>query len=227
MHNATPISRRERLRTQTVVEIKQQALAQIVDGGSEQVSLNAIARSLGMSAPALYRYFRSRDDLLVELAADGWTELAEAFEAAADGSSATTRLRRVVGALRSWAHARPNVYLLVFASRFGSGVIDRDRVVVAAHRCMAVLVDILSGDGQARPNRPVAPELAEQLAAWAQAGWDDSEVSPAVLQRAVLAWTRFHGLISLEIQGTFTAMGIDAGLLIEAEVRNTIDHGVA
>ncbi|MEC3973839.1 TetR family transcriptional regulator [Amycolatopsis sp. H20-H5] len=48
-------TRRERYRRRTVAEIKAAAMAQMRDGGTESVSLNAIARSMAMSAPALYR----------------------------------------------------------------------------------------------------------------------------------------------------------------------------
>jgi AcrR family transcriptional regulator len=49
--------RRERVRQATVEEIKAVARAQMAAEGTAGVTLRAIAREMGMTAPALYRYF--------------------------------------------------------------------------------------------------------------------------------------------------------------------------
>ncbi|HEY4096552.1 MAG TPA: helix-turn-helix domain-containing protein, partial [Baekduia sp.] len=59
-----PPTRRERQRTETLTEIRTRARAQVDEGGVAALSLNAIAKAMGVSGPALYRYFASRDDLL-------------------------------------------------------------------------------------------------------------------------------------------------------------------
>ncbi|WP_143673003.1 TetR family transcriptional regulator, partial [Streptomyces sp. b94] len=51
---ATP---RERYRAQVRAEIKQHAWEQIATAGASALSLNAIAKRMGVSGPALYRYF--------------------------------------------------------------------------------------------------------------------------------------------------------------------------
>src|SRR5690348_8415032 len=55
------VNRRERVRAATVQEIKDVARRQLVGDGPSAVSLRAIAREMGMTAPALYRYFPSFD----------------------------------------------------------------------------------------------------------------------------------------------------------------------
>src|SRR5918997_7081359 len=80
---ATP-DRRARLRAWTREEIKAAALRQLEEHGVEGVSLNAIARELGMTGPALYRYVGSRDELLADLVVDAWEGLADAIEQAAE-----------------------------------------------------------------------------------------------------------------------------------------------
>jgi AcrR family transcriptional regulator len=52
---------RQRFRDQVRDEVKDVALTQLAEGGVEAVSINAIARALGVSGPSLYRYFASRD----------------------------------------------------------------------------------------------------------------------------------------------------------------------
>ena len=77
------LTRRERYRQETLAEIKQLAMRQIARGGAEALSLSAIARAMGMSGAALYRYFPSRDDLLAEIIVDAHHDLAEVLQAAA------------------------------------------------------------------------------------------------------------------------------------------------
>jgi hypothetical protein len=79
---------------------------------------------------------------------------------------------------------------------------------------MDLLIEALPDEGDARrPTRPLAAELTR----WATtrgAGTD-----PATALRAVLAWSRLHGFVSLEIAGNYASMGIDPDRLFEAELR--------
>src|ERR1700756_3222700 len=77
-----PVRRRERLRQTTVAEIKALAWQQIAEAGAPSLSLRAIARDMGMTSSALYRYFPSREVLLTALIKDGFASLADALEAA-------------------------------------------------------------------------------------------------------------------------------------------------
>ena len=79
-----PLSRRDRVRAATVTEIKDTARRILVGEGIDGLSLRAIAREMGMTAPALYRYFPSREDLLVHLIGDLYDELSDTMEAARD-----------------------------------------------------------------------------------------------------------------------------------------------
>src|SRR5690242_6119532 len=71
-----PPSRRDRLRAATIDEIIQTARQLLVKDGPEAVSLRAIAREMGMTAPGLYRYFGSHEELLRHVCASIFTELA-------------------------------------------------------------------------------------------------------------------------------------------------------
>jgi len=70
-----PPSRRDRLRAATIDEITQTARQLLVKDGPEAVSLRAIAREMGMTAPGLYRYFGSYEELHRYLCASIFTEL--------------------------------------------------------------------------------------------------------------------------------------------------------
>ena len=73
---------RERYRVQVRTEVKQAALRQLAESGPAGLSVSAIGKELGVSGPALYRYFASRDELLTELVIDAYNDLAGALSAA-------------------------------------------------------------------------------------------------------------------------------------------------
>lgn len=216
-----PPSRRERYREQTLAEIKAIALRQVVEGGEGALSLNAIAKEMGMSGAALYRYFDSRDDLLAELGVDAYDALAEALEhaAAKRRGSPEARLRAVAHAYRDWALAQPHRFRLVFSTRLGSGRVAPERVIPAAQRSMNVLLDTLTAlpAGRAARERDLPAALAHQLEQWHERSGRAELPAPA-LRQGVELWTRLHGLVSLELEGSFAAMGLDPGLLYDSEV---------
>src|SRR5689334_538492 len=104
---------RERYRTQLRAEIKERAWEQIATAGASALSLNAIAKQMGMSGPALYRYFAGRDELITELITDAYRSLGDTFRAAAVASADVTTLAH---ALRGWALDDPHRYFLVYGT---------------------------------------------------------------------------------------------------------------
>src|SRR5215469_15896464 len=84
-------SRRDRVRAATTQEIIETARRLLVEQGVTAVSLRAIAREMGMTAPALYRYFDSHEELLRHVVANIFTEIADhvrgAIKAAAEHGS--------------------------------------------------------------------------------------------------------------------------------------------
>ncbi|WP_327312027.1 TetR/AcrR family transcriptional regulator [Streptomyces sp. NBC_01235] len=97
-------TRRERYRRQAWRRIKAAAMAQVHEAGTEAASLNAIARRMSMSAPALYRYFDDRDELFAELAVDAPLTPSQTHEAAAmREASSTSRVRALAHTYRDWA----------------------------------------------------------------------------------------------------------------------------
>jgi AcrR family transcriptional regulator len=88
-------SRRDRLRAATIEEIVQTARRILVKDGPEAVSLRAIAREMGMTAPGLYRYFGNYEELVRHLTASIFTELGndihQAIEAAEPPATAAGR----------------------------------------------------------------------------------------------------------------------------------------
>jgi AcrR family transcriptional regulator len=211
---------RERYRAQVRDEAKQAALAQLAQGGPAAVSISAIGKQLGVSGPALYRYFASRDELLTELVIDAYDDLAESLAEAAGqaaGQDQPGRLEATARAYRAWALAQPHRYRLLYGPPLPGYDAHAQRIVEAAWPAMKVLLDAL---GESILGTGLPQPLAAQLAAWAQPHAADSwpGAGPATALRAVLAWSRLHGIVSLEIAGNFASMGLDAGQLFEIQL---------
>ena len=191
---------RDRFRAQMRQEVKDAALRQLAEGGPGALSINAIAKELGVSGPALYRYFAGRDALLTELILDAYADLTAAV------SAAHRELAALASAYRAWATAHPHRYRLLYgAARPGYGPPDR-RLAEAAQRAIDVLL------ARAGPGPQSAAGLAEELHGWAGRRGAD-EVEPAVA-----VWSWLHGFVSLEIDGNFRALGLDPDHFFAAEV---------
>jgi AcrR family transcriptional regulator len=78
--------RRDRMRAATMEEITSAARRLLVEQGPEAMSLRAIAREIGMTAPGLYRYYSSREELFRYVVADMFRELAADVRQAIDNA---------------------------------------------------------------------------------------------------------------------------------------------
>lgn len=94
----------------------QMAMAILREQGDTAISLRALAKQLGVSAPALYRHFSDRDSLLAELAVTGFEALrARLLEV--DQSKPRRALIDIGLVYVSFAQDEPNLYRLMFGGR--------------------------------------------------------------------------------------------------------------
>ena len=209
MVNSGTKTPRERYRAQVRTEIKQHAWEQIATAGASALSLNAIAKQMGMSGPALYRYFDGRDELITELVRDTYRSLADTLRAASRAGADVTSLAH---ALRAWALEHPQRYFLIYGTPVPGYRAPEDTTAISSE-IMATLLDACAAlplDGAATP----FDAHLEDHRAWA----DGHPAPPAGLHRALSFWTRLHGVLSLELAGHFTGMGIDPAQLFAAEL---------
>ena len=213
-----PPTMRERYRAQVRGEVKQEALRQLAQSGPAGLSVSAIGKQLGMSGPALYRYFANRDELLTALVIDAYHDLAAALDAAAARQAAAgpdARFEALARAYRSWALAQPHRYRLLFGPPLPGYDAHAQSIVTASQEVMSPLLSVLRELGGRTAPVPPRP-LASQLTAWVQA--HDPGIDPAAALGALLIWSCLHGLVSLEIAGNFASMGIDPGQVFEAQL---------
>ncbi|MFI7408518.1 TetR/AcrR family transcriptional regulator [Streptomyces sp. NPDC049627] len=209
MVNSEAETPRARYRAQVRTEIKERAWEQIATAGASALSLNAIAKQMGMSGPALYRYFGGRDELITELVRDAYRSLADTFRAASEGGADVTALAHT---LRGWALRDPQRYFLIYGTPV-PGYRAPDDTTAIASEIMATLLDACAGLPLCGPATPFDAHL-EDHRDWA----DGHPAPPTALHRALTFWTRLHGVLSLELAGHFTGMGIDPAQLFAAEL---------
>ncbi|MEU0546426.1 TetR/AcrR family transcriptional regulator [Micromonospora sp. NPDC005979] len=184
---------RERYRRQVQDEVRAHAWKQLAEAGAAGLSLKAIAKQMGITAPALYRYFASRDDLLTELILAAYRDLAQVVEVAAGaGGTPRDRLTAIATVIRDWARRDPHRYLLLYGTPV-PGYAAPAEATELARRIFAPVRDAFSY------------------------GSDDQS-----MHRSLTFWTRVHGVISLEVAGHFTGMPFDPAGLFAAEVRSTL-----
>jgi AcrR family transcriptional regulator len=196
---------RERTRAEITRQILDAARRHLATEGASRLSLRAIARELGASSSAVYRYVASRDELLTMLivaAYDALGAAAETAEAAVARDDLGGRWSAVCGAVRAWALANPNEYALIYGTPV-PGYVAPPATIAAAGRVSNLLLGILA-DAAGRPTPAIAgddvpPDAHKALApARSTVG---PEVPNAVLQRGLMAWAALFGTVSFELFG--------------------------
>jgi AcrR family transcriptional regulator len=193
--------------------IKDAAWTQIADhGGAAALSLRAIARELGITAPAIYNYYRRRDDLVTALVIDAFTSFGDAQLTARDTAPATDPAGRLTAlglAYRQWALANRPRYQLIFGAPVPGYEPPLEKVQPSGVRALSALVAVIE---QARvAGRLRAGDLPEVTAGceWAFDVWSahGAAASPVSVSVALIIWARVHGLVSLEIGGHLPPFG--------------------
>jgi AcrR family transcriptional regulator len=201
-------SRRDRARSATIDEIKRTALDLMHEQQTTDVRFTDIARVMGMTPPALYRYFADRDELLTELITDAYVELGAAIAAAREGIPAKDiggRWLAAASAYREWARSRPQQFALVLGMPVpGYAAPDEGPTTEAAKRAMSELAELFVSAAQAgRLRKPLVRGADAALGTCAQDKHPELEgVLPHETFQAMLqAWASLHGITSLEAYG--------------------------
>jgi len=231
---ATTLSRRDRVRAATVTEIKDTARRILVAEGPDGLSLRAIAREMGMTAPALYRYFPSREDLIGALIADLYDELTAAISTAAGtagvaggmgGGDPRAGITAASRAFRAWALAHPREFGLLFGSPI-PGIdahSDDSPAGLASERFGQVFGDLvariyLTGPFPVPAEDEMDPELRRQLRDWCSGL--PVELPVGAGQVFLSCWIRLYGMVAMEVFGHLQFALPDAEPLFEAELRD-------
>jgi AcrR family transcriptional regulator len=225
-----PRKRRDDLRDATTEDIKAAARRLMVEYGTAGLSMRAIARELDMTAPALYYYFKSLDDLITVLIYEDYHAQADAMEAARDATadrSYAEQLMATMDAYRQWALDHPVDYMLISGNPIPGYDAPGELTTPAAARSLAVPLGIIAdgmaaGEFSAPPEALNLPEALEhtlsQIAA--ERGYQ-TPVSAVYL--AVVGWTQVQGLVSLELYNATQPVVGDTALFYRHRMQALID----
>jgi len=203
--------------------IKEAAWNQITEFGAPTLSLRAIARELGITAPAIYHYFPNRDALVTALIIDAYTSFGNWQIAARDAVPEDNLGERMVAvglAYRSWALAYPQRYHLIFGTPIPGYEAPMQQVQPSAARSLCSLVSVVyalrvKGNLKTQGFPEVNSDSQGIFETWKQFGGDYDLLSVSV---ALLIWAHVHGLVSLEIAKNLPPFGPESAALYRYEL---------
>jgi AcrR family transcriptional regulator len=205
VNESAPVSRRERVRAATVEEIKATAMQMLREHGND-LRFADIARSMGMTAPALYRYFADRDELLSALMVDGFQQMSDALGealASAPPDDLGARIRAAALAYRVFARSDPVRFSLLFGlPNPGFGRHSEHSSGPAAGATMATLErlvqSVLERGGLPRPLvRDVGRTWVNEAGTTAQRS-EGPRIPPDAYQALIHFLAAVHGFACLE-----------------------------
>jgi AcrR family transcriptional regulator len=204
------LSRRERARVATIDEIKATALQLMREAGTTDIRFTDIARVMGMTPPALYRYFADRDELLTALIVDGFGSLGQHIATALqplDPDDLPGRWVAAAGAYRAWARSEPQQFALILGMPVpGYCAPDEGPTTEAAKAAMAQLSSLFvsaATSGRLRP--PLIRDVSAGIVDCQHTKHDELEglLPPESFQAMLQTWAMLHGFVSLEAYGHF------------------------
>jgi AcrR family transcriptional regulator len=219
-------TRRERNREATCAEITAAAWKQIASQGASALSLRAIAREMGMTAPGLYRYYPSRDDLVTALIIEAFDTFTNYLEAACDtlpSEEHVGRYRAICLAYFQWALVNPERYTLIFGAPV-PGYVMGPAAYPAANRGFLALQQVIGEAFVAGRIRDEAARAALEsglLARYELLSQFGMPYPPLVTHLALETWSKLHGVTSLYLSNYLSAFLAEQ---VEAFVRQTVEN---
>lgn len=142
--------------------------------GPEGVSMRKIAQQVGVTAPAIYRHYKDKGELLDGIINDGLEKLQSRLAPALEAATPLERLRRMGDAYLEFAIEQPKFFDYAFLTpNAGSGSISKE---IERH------------------DRQIFRHAIEQVTLCIQ----DGTFEPAdPIEVSIMVWSTVHGLITL------------------------------
>ncbi|MEM7029571.1 MAG: TetR/AcrR family transcriptional regulator [Chloroflexota bacterium] len=186
--------------------IKDTAQTLMAEKGTAGLSLRAIARELEMTAPALYHYYASLDDLITALIVDAFTNHAthvrEARDkAAAEGQSYSHQIYQASLAFRQWFIDNPIQFQLTYGNPIPGYTAPSDVTTPAARLVGQIFMEsILAG---IEAGEIMLDKGYDQVPETIRMHYQNELHIPAdfveVFHAMNHAWGTMHGIVALEI----------------------------
>ncbi len=150
-----------------------------LEGGAEAVSMRRLARDLGVTAPALYRHYHSREEMLLDVVAEAYRRLSERLYDALSGRTPAQRLYLAGQAYLDFALDQPKYYEMLYTPAHTLGAEEFPDQVT---------------EQVASVGRFFNDRVRECMDAGLLQPLDPADVS-------VTLWAHAHGLISIYLRG--------------------------
>jgi AcrR family transcriptional regulator len=186
---------------------------------------------MDMTAPALYHYFASLNDLITALIQDAFTQLAETLTATSADSALTTsaeRLTAVAHAYRQWALTHPTDFQLLYGNPIPNYTQPTDVTYPPARRSLLVIAGIFAAAIESGEivlpveYRDLPSALEQSLIELTQV--DGHDLPLPALYLAATTWVKLHGHVMLELFNLIQPVIADTDNFFQYEIRNFIHH---
>ncbi|MFD9289213.1 TetR/AcrR family transcriptional regulator [Streptomyces sp. NPDC060030] len=199
-------SRRERMRTQLIQEARREARQLLASEGLAGLSLSAVARSLGVSPPALYRYFDGKAGLVTAVYEDLTAELVDSMRSAVlrqDSDDTAAHLYAATEAVLVWSVAHQTEFSLLVGTFYQRAAAnDESTGTLFVREVGAVYVPPfrrLSTSGKlnypCEEDIPVA--LRGQLVAYRDGM--DPDLPLGVVYLMITCWRQIYGMVCMAV----------------------------
>ncbi len=158
-------------------EIVEASASLIAENGAETLSLRAIARKAGITAPAIYRHFADLAEVREAVTASTFDKLAEYLRRSGEApTEPASRLRALCRAYVEFGRQHPQQYAILFSRTLGISA-EPDKTVenMRGQEAFAILADAI---------RACADEGASE------------STDPA--EDAIAIWVALHGYVGLQ-----------------------------
>ncbi len=203
-----PTSRRERLRAELERDALSAARKLIAAEGVEALSLSAVAREVGVTPPALYRYFEGKPGLTVavyEAVTRDFVDTVAKAAGALDPEDFGGQLYAATRAVLDWSVANPGEFDLLMGAGYA-------RLVASQRHVDQVLIRELGGlFGQTfaqlwrrgilryPSEQEIEPRLRAQVTAYGRLM--EHEYPAGVAMVMITCWRQIYGLLCMAVYG--------------------------
>lgn len=212
-------------REQTMRRIVELGNTQLAEQGAGELSVREIARGLGLCSSAIYRYVRSRDELLTLLIVDAFEDLASAVDSAVEDAPEAPRERFLAlgAAMTRWALKHPERWTLLYGTPVHGYDAPAETTNAPGTRVIGHVLALAADAAAAGPGAPARPgpgPAPEATALLEQHLTEfDVDTDPATAIRALTAWSGLVGVISAHVFGQLGADAVAVGeQLLEAQI---------
>ncbi len=218
--------RREQVRKEIAEEIKSVARNQMSQYGTAGLSLRAIGRELNITAPAIYNYYPSLDDLITVLIVDAFEDLANSMETAranASPANCVTKIEAILFAYRQWAIEHPVDFQLIYGNPIPGYEAPVEVTGPLARRPFLGLFELyteaLKTGEMTLPEeyQPAPQSIRGYLKTWHETS--GIEAPDELVCLLMVGWARIHGLVMLELFHHLQPVVGDVGALYAYEIR--------